>query len=82
MGEPKMTSETIKKPIVFLIKNLQSNVRVKLKNDLEYRGRLIQCDSYMNLIISDATEYNNGDPVAEYGNVFIRGNNIIFISFE
>ena len=77
-----MASETIKKPIVFLMKNIQNNVRVKLKNDLEYRGRLIQCDSYMNLIIDDATEYHNGDPVADYGNIFIRGNNIIFISFE
>ncbi|RLI05185.1 ribonucleoprotein [Candidatus Bathyarchaeota archaeon] len=64
------------------MRNLKSNVRVKLKNDLEYRGRLVQCDTYMNLIINEATEYNDGDPVAEYGNVFIRGNNIIFISFE
>ncbi len=77
-----MATEAGKKPLVFLMRNLKSNVRVKLKNDLEYRGRLVQCDTYMNLIINEATEYNDGDPVAEYGNVFIRGNNIIFISFE
>ncbi len=77
-----MTTEAIKKPIVFLMKNIRSNVRVKLKNDLEYRGRLIQCDTYMNLILNDATEYSDNVPTTEYGNVFIRGNNIIFISFE
>lgn len=64
------------------MKNLKNNVRVRLKNDLEYRGRLLQCDGYMNLIMNNATEYNGNEPVAEYGNVFIRGNNIIFISFE
>ncbi|MGP3667528.1 MAG: LSM domain-containing protein [Candidatus Bathyarchaeota archaeon] len=77
-----MTNEAVKKPIVFLMKNVKSNVRVKLKNDLEYRGRLVQCDTYMNLILDDATEYNDNVPIKEYGNVFIRGNNIILISFE
>jgi len=74
--------ETTQKPIVYMTKNVSNHVRVRLKNDLEYRGRLSQCDSYMNLIIDDATEYNDGEPNAEYGNIFIRGNNIIYISFE
>jgi small nuclear ribonucleoprotein (snRNP)-like protein len=74
--------ETGKRPITFLTRNINNNVKVRLKNDIEYRGLLSQCDSYMNLIMRDATEYHSNEPVAEYGNIFIRGNNVIFISFE
>ena len=74
--------ETGKRPIAFLTRNINNHVKVRLKSDIEYRGLLSQCDSYMNLIMHDATEYNRNEPVAEYGNIFIRGNNIIFISFE
>ncbi|WP_309493470.1 LSM domain-containing protein [Candidatus Hecatella orcuttiae] len=74
--------ETGKKPIVFLAKNLNANIRVKLKNDLEYRGRLVKCDNYMNLILDNATEYASDEPVVQYGSIFIRGNNIIMISFQ
>jgi len=74
--------ETGKRPIAFLTRNINSPVKVRLKSDVEYRGLLSQCDSYMNLIMRDATEYHSNEPVAEYGNIFIRGNNIIFISFE
>ena len=74
--------EAGKRPIAFLTRNINNPVKVRLKSDVEYRGLLSQCDSYMNLIMRDATEYKSDEPVAEYGNIFIRGNNIIFISFE
>ena len=77
-----MSVEVGKKPVIFLMKNLKSSVRIKLKNDLEYHGRLAQCDGYMNLILNNATEYTYNKPSAEYGNVFIRGNNVIYIAFE
>ena len=76
-----MYVEAGKKPVIFLIKNIKNNVQIKLKNNLEYRGRLAQCDGYMNMMISDATEYNPNGPAVEYGNVFIRGNNVIYIAF-
>jgi small nuclear ribonucleoprotein (snRNP)-like protein len=74
--------ETGKKPLAFLFKNINSNVRIRLKNDTEYRGILVKCDNYMNLILDNTTEYNSNELIADYGSVFIRGNNIIFISFE
>ena len=74
--------EAGRRPLSFLFKNINSTVRVRLKNDSEYRGVLIKCDNYMNLILDNAVEYNSKEPVAEYGSIFIRGNNIIFISFE
>ena len=39
-------------------------------------------DSYMNLILMDAEEYNGPDVVANYGKVVIRGNNVLFIKLE
>ncbi|MEM3736470.1 MAG: LSM domain-containing protein [Candidatus Bathyarchaeia archaeon] len=72
----------MKRPLVLLNKSLNNYVMVKLKNELEYRGRLAQCDNFMNLILHAATEYNLGEPVAEYGNIFIRGNNIIYVCID
>ena len=42
-------------------------VSVRLKNELEYRGRMNNVDSYMNLILLDAEEFNGANPVANYG---------------
>jgi small nuclear ribonucleoprotein len=39
-------------------------------------------DSYMNLILLDAEEFNGTNPVANYGKVVIRGNNVLFIKIE
>ncbi len=39
-------------------------------------------DSYMNLIMTDAEEINNGKVVANYGRVIVRGNNVLFIKLE
>lgn len=72
--------EPSKKPLNLLMKHLNGNVAVKLKNDIEYRGHMIQCDNYMNIILDAAVEYSNDELVANYGNVFIRGNNILYIS--
>jgi small nuclear ribonucleoprotein len=57
-------------------------VSVRLKNELEYRGRMNNVDSYMNLILLDAEEFNGVNPVANYGKVVIRGNNVLFIKIE
>jgi len=39
-------------------------------------------DSYMNLILLDAEEFNGSDQIANYGKVVIRGNNVLFIRLE
>lgn len=36
-------------------------------------------DSYMNLIMTDAEEINDGKVVGKYGRVIVRGNNVLFI---
>lgn len=39
-------------------------------------------DSYMNLILVDAEEFDGSDLLANYGKVVIRGNNVLFIKLE
>lgn len=74
--------EPSKRPINTLLRNLQQKIIVKLKNNLAYKGRMIRCDNYMNITLEGATEFNNGTLIANYGNVFIRGNNILYINLN
>ena len=74
--------ESPQRPLTTLMKRISSNVIVKLKNGIEYRGRMIKCDSYMNIILEGASEFLNSTCVANYGDVFIRGNNILYIQVD
>jgi small nuclear ribonucleoprotein (snRNP)-like protein len=74
--------EPTQRPLTTLMKRISSNVVVKLKNGVEYRGRMIKCDSYMNIILEGASEFFNSNCVANYGDVFIRGNNILYIQVD
>ena len=75
--------EPRKKPLNVLIKSVGNNVTVTLKGRGEYWGRMIKADGYMNLMLKGAKEYNyQRDLVANYGDVFIRGNNILYICID
>ncbi len=56
-------------------------VMVKVKEGLEYVGRLIMTDQTMNVVLEDAAEYNSGgkEVLARYGRIFIRGSQVLFI---
>ncbi len=71
-----------KRPLTILQKSLNRKVAVRLKNEIEYRGRMNNVDSYMNLILLDAEEYHGSEVLANYGKVVIRGNNVLFIKLE
>jgi len=76
-------SQTIaKRPLTTLQKNTKKSVIVRLKNDVEYKGKIDNVDSYMNLIMSDAEELNDGKTVEKYGRIILRGNNELFIKLE
>ena len=74
--------ESSKRPLNTLIHSLHRTVAVKLKNNLEYRGRMIRCDNYMNITLEGASEFFDSTLTADYGNVFIRGNNILYIRID
>ncbi|MFW9868072.1 MAG: LSM domain-containing protein [Candidatus Thorarchaeota archaeon] len=70
---------TEKMPIKALELQLNDIVSVKLKDQRIFRGRLTRCDMYMNLTIADAEELEEDTTRAKYGQVLIRGNNILWI---
>jgi len=57
-------------------------VSVRLKNEIEYIGKMANVDPYMNVILVDAEESENGAKVANYGKVVIRGNNVLYVKIE
>ena len=77
-----MSQTTAKRPLTTLQKNTKKSVSVRLKNDVEYKGKIVNVDSYMNLIMSDAEEVKDGKTVEKYGRVILRGNNVLFIKLE
>ena len=77
-----MSQTTAKRPLTTLQKNTTKSVIVRLKNDVEYKGKIVNVDSYMNLIMSDAEELRDGKTVEKYGRIILRGNNVLFIKLE
>ena len=77
-----MSQTTAKRPLTTLQKNTKKSVIVRLKSDVEYKGKIDSVDSYMNLIMTDAEELKDGKPVEKYGRVILRGNNVLFIKLE
>jgi small nuclear ribonucleoprotein len=66
-------------PIKILRKAIDGIVLIKLKDGKEYRGRLKEIDVYMNLVLEGAEELEDGKPTSKFGEVLIRGNNILYI---
>ncbi len=71
-----------KRPLNVLQKAINKQVAVRLKSELEYRGKMSNVDPYMNVILVDAEESENGSKLANYGKVVIRGNNVLYIRIE
>lgn len=67
-------------PSKFLSNIIGSQVVVKLHNGVEYLGNLQSIDGYMNIVLDEAKEQVAGATSRKYGDVFIRGNNVLYIS--
>ncbi|KAG7201125.1 hypothetical protein KM043_003919 [Ampulex compressa] len=57
-------------------------VVVKLNSGVDYRGVLACLDGYMNIALEQTEEYVNGQLKDKYGDAFIRGNNVLYISTQ
>lgn len=68
-----------KNPLKVLHTAVNSTILIRLKDGIEYIGRLKICDNYMNMIIENAKEMIDSQVTAKFGEIFIRGNNILFI---
>ncbi len=83
MTSEELVSQTIaKRPLTTLQKSTKKKVTVRLKNEVEYKGKMENVDSYMNLIMTDAEEVRDSKVIANYGRVIVRGNNVLFIKLE
>ena len=77
-----MSQTTTKRPLTTLQKSTKKNIVVRLKNEVEYIGRMENVASFMNLIMTDAEELSNGKPIGKFGRVIVRGNNVLFIKLQ
>lgn len=60
------------------IKNQE--ILVELKNGETVYGKLTNCDSWMNLTLTDVIyNYNNGDKYSKMAEIYVRGNHIKFL---
>ncbi|CAN6640349.1 U6 snRNA-associated Sm-like protein LSm6 [Trichomonascus vanleenenianus] len=64
----------------FLSEIIGNSVVVKLNSGLEYHGKLQSVDGYMNIALESTKEYFEKQMKNDYGDVFIRGNNVLYIS--
>ena len=77
-----MSQTTAKRPLTTLQKHTKKDVIVRLKNDVEYKGKIDNVDPYMNLILTDAEELRDGKVAEKFGRIILRGNNVLFIKLE
>ncbi len=73
------TQQRSKNPLQILQNAQNSQILLRLKDGTEYKGLLKEIDAYMNMILEEALELIDGSPVARYNEIFIRGNNLLFI---
>lgn len=79
-GEPEKKKRS---PSDFLKSVLGRPVRVKLNSGIEYRGVLACLDGYLNMALEQSEEYGvDGLLKAKYGDCFIRGNNVLYVSTQ
>merc|ERR1711970_123400 len=69
-------------PNEFLQQIIGRPVVVKLNSGVDYRGVLACLDGYMNIALEQSEEYLNGQLKNKYGDAFIRGNNVLYISTQ
>ena len=67
-------------PSEFLKLIIGRPVVVKLNSGVDYRGVLDCLDGYLNVALEQTEEYVNGQLKNKYGDAFIRGNNILYIT--
>ena len=66
-------------PKPFLQDLVGRDVTVKLKWGMEYHGKLVSSDAYMNVLLAETEEYINAQFAGQLGDVLIRCNNVLYI---
>lgn len=82
MENGNITQAEGKDPSGFLGQIIGSSVTVKLNSGVVYRGELQSIDGYMNLALEKCEEHIDGVKKRTYGDAFVRGNNVMYISAD
>ncbi|KAF2209917.1 hypothetical protein CERZMDRAFT_121967 [Cercospora zeae-maydis SCOH1-5] len=69
-------------PSGFLSEIIGAPVTVKLNSGVVYKGELQSVDGYMNIALEDTKEIVDGKMRRNYGDAFVRGNNVMYISAD
>lgn len=68
------------RPFDLLNKVLGQPVLIRLKGNMNIRGRIVSFDAHMNVVIENAEELEDGELKIKLGTILLRGGNIIFVS--
>jgi U6 snRNA-associated Sm-like protein LSm6 len=78
----KKCGDNLMQPLQTLEKSVGKSITIRLKSNQFYTGRLRITDQYMNLILEDCSEMEDGKIRKRYGQAFLRGNNILYIKLD
>jgi|JI6StandDraft_1071083.scaffolds.fasta_scaffold15021_7 U6 snRNA-associated Sm-like protein LSm6 len=67
-------------PADFIKQSLGREVVVKLNDESEYTGVLICLDGTLNIVMEKVEEHKDGQLISKYNKLFLRGNNVLYIS--
>lgn len=79
-GAATTSGTASKNPSDFLRTVLGKPVVVQLNSGAVYKGVLACLDGFMNIAMEQTEEYIDGHLKNKYGDCFIRGNNVMYIS--
>ncbi len=74
-----MAYNNSRNPLRSLQKRLNDSILIRLKDGTEYKGKLKEYDNFMNVILTDASEFINKEETGKFEEIFVRGNNVLFI---
>ncbi|VEU22857.1 DEKNAAC103943 [Brettanomyces naardenensis] len=66
----------------FLSDITNSSVIVKLNNGFEYHGVLSSIDGFMNIVLENSIEMVGSKEIRKYNELFVRGNNVMYIASQ
>jgi len=79
MENGNVTQAEDKGPQAFIAEITGNPVTVKLNSGAIFKGELQSIDGYMNLALEKCEEHVSGVKKRSYGDVFLRGNNVMYI---
>ena len=72
----------VNRPFDLLNEAIGKEVLVVLKENISIRGKLTAFDVHMNIVLENAVQLEGNQPKTNFGNLIVRGDNILYVSPE